>query len=339
MSRDHQKNPGGKSATSHRRWNGDSSFWKQLSLRGMARRGGRLRERDAARLLDAPAASPAWWSDFLDLMRRFGVAVRADGIGLSTTAWGDEEAVSRSALRQWESVADSLPLVLAVVDRGGRVLVANRVVEDWDLGSATGVVGRSIDGLLHPACTDPGCYLHPFTARAVASLARGESVNCQSDDALLGRRLAIRVVPLNAATPRGKAESRGQGLLIVEDVGERNRQEESRIAGPDWRRAGAGGKVVALHRRGTPVGAAAAAANTDATGRLAAVCADLQCLVAAALPVQDLAAAATLRAALPELEQAVLRLRQQLAPSVGPQPVTVDTPTESRLLAETESGS
>ena len=50
---------------------------------------------------------------------------------------------------EWETTVDVLSDLICLLDSAGRVTRVNRVVERWNLGSVTGVLGRDLHGLLH----------------------------------------------------------------------------------------------------------------------------------------------------------------------------------------------
>src|ERR1700681_949415 len=61
-------------------------------------------------------------------------------------------AAIQRAKQEWEGTADALATLVCLLDFKGRVLRTNRVVEDWLLGTVTGVLGKQAHGVLHPGC-------------------------------------------------------------------------------------------------------------------------------------------------------------------------------------------
>ena len=59
-------------------------------------------------------------------------------------AWeapGGEAAIERAKL-EWESTADALAALVCMLSGDGKVVRANRVVEDWSLGHGVGRAGN-----------------------------------------------------------------------------------------------------------------------------------------------------------------------------------------------------
>jgi signal transduction histidine kinase len=119
---------------------------------------------------------------------------------------------------QWECAADSMPQLICLVDREGRVLHANRTLERWELGKVESVRGLDLHDVLHKQCRDPGCQLRSFWPRTVAVLAKGRRDECDAWDPLLGRHLQIRTqLPVRATPQRGPTED-FFALVTVDDI-------------------------------------------------------------------------------------------------------------------------
>ena len=61
-----------------------------------------------------------------------------------------QQAIARAKL-DWESTADSLPLLVCLLDERCQALRVNRIIEAWRLGRVNDVTGRDMHTLLHPA--------------------------------------------------------------------------------------------------------------------------------------------------------------------------------------------
>ncbi|HTY99744.1 MAG TPA: ATP-binding protein [Rhodocyclaceae bacterium] len=128
------------------------------------------------------------------------------------------------AKRQWEVVADSIPLLLCLVDRQGRLIRANRTLERWQLGSVASIKGRRLHDILHPGCTTPGCPLAEFEHEAVLDLASGQRSHMEGFDPRLGRHVAINVQPvIDAEEPEPDG---ARAVISVDDVSEIRRAEK-----------------------------------------------------------------------------------------------------------------
>jgi len=69
-----------------------------------------------------------------------------------------QQAIARAKL-DWESTADSLPLLVCLLDERCQALRVNRIIEAWRLGRVNDVTGRDMHTLLHPGGCDPACLL------------------------------------------------------------------------------------------------------------------------------------------------------------------------------------
>jgi len=101
--------------------------------------------------------------------------------------------MGESARQQWESAVESVPQLICLLDRDGRVIRANRTLERWKLGiDVEHVGGLFLHQVLHRECDDTRCYLRRFGDRATLALAKGRRANCDAWDPLLKRHFLIR---------------------------------------------------------------------------------------------------------------------------------------------------
>jgi len=128
------------------------------------------------------------------------------------------------AKQEWESTADSLPDLICLVDDRGRIIRANRTVETWNLGRVVDAPGRRVHELLHPGCTDPGCYLESFWRRASRRSLQHQLDQCEVYDERLQRYLLIRTHPCRHER---RTKATGSTVLIVSDITGRVQAEEA----------------------------------------------------------------------------------------------------------------
>lgn len=94
--------------------------------------------------------------------------------------------------QQWQFATNSMPQLICLVDRAGRVIHANRTLERWQLGEVEAVRGVDLHDAVHKSCRDPGCYLRLFWQRTAAALAEDGRAECAVWDPLLKRHFEIR---------------------------------------------------------------------------------------------------------------------------------------------------
>lgn len=122
-----------------------------------------------------------------------------------------------SAKQQWAIAADSIPQLICLLDSEGRIVLANRTVERWGLGTAGAAHGRTLHQLLHKDCDDPACYLIKFERQAIDAFPLSRRARCDSFDPALGRHFEIRIQP-----PVHSAEEAGDlfAIVTVDDISE-----------------------------------------------------------------------------------------------------------------------
>ncbi|HET7756681.1 MAG TPA: histidine kinase, partial [Steroidobacteraceae bacterium] len=125
-------------------------------------------------------------------------------------------AIARAKF-EWESTVDALPHVICLLDSGARVVRVNRVVERWNLGSVTEVLGRDLHGLLHGACAAAACPMLTALSVAWEALQDGGPVEFEQRDAVLGRALHIMLRTTPRPAPRGGGGADALAVAVVAD--------------------------------------------------------------------------------------------------------------------------
>jgi PAS domain S-box-containing protein len=134
------------------------------------------------------------------------------------------------AKREWESLVDSLPQLICLVDNHGYILRTNRTVERWNIGQVTSLRGKRIHEFFHPGCVDQACYLKVFWSLASEELNYGRPTECEVKDRVLERYLHIQVRPISPKIFRKGEEIAGYAVVFVNDVTERKQTEKEIIA-------------------------------------------------------------------------------------------------------------
>jgi signal transduction histidine kinase len=119
---------------------------------------------------------------------------------------------------EWETTVDVLSDLICLLDSAGRVTRVNRVVERWNLGSITSVLGRDLHGLLHDECNAESCSLQAALRAAESGAHSGEVREFEIRDALLGRALQVTLRPMTTSTGEATAGNDCYAVAIVADV-------------------------------------------------------------------------------------------------------------------------
>src|SRR5215469_2680737 len=119
---------------------------------------------------------------------------------------------------EWETTVDVLSDLICLLDSAGRVTRVNRVVERWNLGSITGVLGRDLHGLLHDDCSAESCSLQAALRTAESGAHGGEVREFEIRDALLGRALHVTLRPMTTGAGEATVGNDCYAVAIVADV-------------------------------------------------------------------------------------------------------------------------
>ncbi len=128
-----------------------------------------------------------------------------------------QAAIAR-AKREWECTADALPDLVCLLDRSGRVVRANRVVERWLLGAVADVIGRTMHGLLHPHCDSEFCPLKDSLQDSWSRLRTGGSCEFEIWDGALERALRVSLRPIPSDTVVVGFAGEPLAVLVAADV-------------------------------------------------------------------------------------------------------------------------
>lgn len=130
------------------------------------------------------------------------------------------------AKQEWEVTVDALPQLVFLLDYEGRILRANRTIEQWELGRVAEVKGTDLHSLLHPTCVDPACYLKKFWTESLPRLLQGEAASTEADDKLLDRYIMLEIRPTSGQTSWRNQISGSLGVLIIQDVTEEKSMQQ-----------------------------------------------------------------------------------------------------------------
>jgi len=127
-----------------------------------------------------------------------------------------QQAIARAKV-DWESTADSLPLLVSLLNERRQILRVNRVIEAWRLGRVKDVAGRDFHTLLHPHGCDKACLLATQLQLAWVRVQSGEQVEFEISDSLLDRTLSVSLRSVADAAAE-RAASGVRAVMVVADV-------------------------------------------------------------------------------------------------------------------------
>lgn len=134
-----------------------------------------------------------------------------------------------SIKREWETMLDSLPNIVCLLDIEQRILRANRAIETWELGNVKTVKGMTIHALFHPNCENVSCSWKPFLEQTETAILQGISVSTEIHDPILDRYIRVQVRPLVARQGWRETPTGGVAVLIVEDISKAKMAESALI--------------------------------------------------------------------------------------------------------------
>jgi signal transduction histidine kinase len=137
--------------------------------------------------------------------------------------------VIQKAKQEWECTADALSSIVCLLSADGILLRANRVVEQWGLGSVAAVIGKPAHAVLHPACTDPECELALGIAAALPCLQEGNAQEFEYHAAAGNQTLQFVLRPMLSGEETEDAPRDTRSVLVVTDVSALRQAQQSLI--------------------------------------------------------------------------------------------------------------
>jgi sigma-B regulation protein RsbU (phosphoserine phosphatase) len=127
---------------------------------------------------------------------------------------------------EWESTADSLSELVCLLDSEGRLIRANRSIENWAGPFVEKAKGISLHRILHRDCKDPLCYLNTLWEEMQPGLDLGIPGAMEIEDKVLERYLRIQLRPIqrSAAGP-DEPLPRSFAVAVLDDITERKAME------------------------------------------------------------------------------------------------------------------
>ena len=135
-------------------------------------------------------------------------------------------AIARAKL-EWEGTVDALASLVCLLDRDGKILRTNRVVEDWSLGTVHAAIGLDSHALLHPGCTNPACDLDAFLHNALRALQSGTRLASELQLELGLRSLSLNLRPLRVPIGDRAGKTDTLAVFIANDVTALNKAQSA----------------------------------------------------------------------------------------------------------------
>ncbi|MDE2219527.1 MAG: hypothetical protein KGJ52_04025 [Gammaproteobacteria bacterium] len=130
---------------------------------------------------------------------------------------GRQAAIERAKL-DWESTADALAALVCLLGQDGEITRTNRVIEDWSLGTVSGVVGKHAHAVLHPGCRNTRCAIAGFIKQSLGEIRDGSRQQFELQETIGARFLHLTIRPMRqrAGAESGRGDARA--VLVVTDL-------------------------------------------------------------------------------------------------------------------------
>ncbi len=128
--------------------------------------------------------------------------------------------------RDWESVVDSLPQFVCLLDKNGRVLRASRAIERWNLGRVRDAIGLPVHQIFHPHCVDTSCYLKTFLVQAWEDVRQSRLSELEVLDPLLRSYFRIQVRPVLSPNQSDDGPA-SFAVMTIDDITDRKQAEQA----------------------------------------------------------------------------------------------------------------
>jgi len=139
----------------------------------------------------------------------------------------ERHAAIEKAKHEWECTADALTAMVCLLSSDGLVLRANRVVEQWGLGSVGSVIGRQAHAVLHPSCIDPNCKVKRGLEDALPKLRGGEPQEFEFFAPAIDQTLQFTLRPMRNGDDMNAGLQDTRSVLVVTDVSALRRAQQA----------------------------------------------------------------------------------------------------------------
>ncbi|GAC1496561.1 MAG: hypothetical protein NVS1B6_01770 [Steroidobacteraceae bacterium] len=130
----------------------------------------------------------------------------------------ERRASIEKAKQEWECTADALTAVVCLLNADGLILRANRVIEQWRLGSVSDVIGKKAHAVLHPGCVHENCRVADWLQNALRKLHGGEPQEFEFYSPAGDQTLQFTLRPMFTGDGGTEELRDGRSVLVVTDV-------------------------------------------------------------------------------------------------------------------------
>jgi PAS domain S-box-containing protein len=127
--------------------------------------------------------------------------------------------------QQCESIMDTLPQLVALLDEQGHVIRTNLTLEQWNLGKVEAIRGANVHDMLHPSCGDWNCGLRARWDHMWQQFKEGESGDSEFHDEQLDRDLHFSLISYPESRYGQAREQQVHVSLLIEDISRRAHAE------------------------------------------------------------------------------------------------------------------
>ena len=139
----------------------------------------------------------------------------------------ERHAAIEKAKQEWEYTADALSALVCLLDSEGLILRSNRVIEQWGLGSVSGVVGRKAHAVLHPDCVHSNCRVAQWLQASLPKLRSGEPREFEYYSPGVDQTLQFTLRSMRTNDGASAEERDTRSVLVVADVSALRRAQKA----------------------------------------------------------------------------------------------------------------
>jgi signal transduction histidine kinase len=130
---------------------------------------------------------------------------------------GRQAAIERAKL-DWESTADAMAALVCLLGQDGEITRTNRVVEDWSLGTVSGVLGKHAHAVLHPGCRNTRCSIAAFLKHSLSEIRHGAREQFELQESIGVRFLHLTIRPMRQRPGDESGRGDPRAVLVVTDL-------------------------------------------------------------------------------------------------------------------------